>query len=339
MIEQNMSLEDIARAVLAQYDVNPKKIQIIQQGGIKTVWKVLSDEGSTCLKRLNKSTEKAIFSVEAQKHIKANGGFVPGVFSNKAGESITYYREELFVLYEWVEGKQLNFNTKDDFMAAMEGLALFHKCSKGYEPPEEARVSTKLAKWPDQYRSMLNRMNEWKNISQQKTGIAVYDTYLKWIGPIMALGEKAIRYLELSGYDALSCPGSPSVVLCHQDYGKGNALLTSVGICVLDLDGVTFELAARDLRKIILKTMEAQGEWNEQIMKNIIAWYEKGYALTRDEKIMVYIDCFFPHAFFGGVKNQFQKNKSVKPSSIEKIGRLEMSKQSILSELIGGGLS
>lgn len=339
MFEQNMSLEDIARAVLAQYDVIPVKIQIIQQGGIKTVWKVLSDKSSTCLKRLNKSTEKAIFSVEAQKYIKENGGLVPGVIANKTGEPITYFHDELFVLYEWVEGKQLNFHTESDFMAAMEGLALFHKCSKGYEPPEEARVSTKLAKWPDQYQSMLKRMNEWKNISQQKTGIAVYDSYLKWIDPIMALGEKAIQYLERFGYDVLSRPGSPSVVLCHQDYGKGNALLTPRGICVLDLDGVTYELAARDLRKIILKTMENQGGWNEQVMKNIIMWYEKGNALTHDERKMVYIDSLFPHAFFGSVKNQFQKSKAVKPSSIEIIGRLETSKQNILCGLIEGELS
>jgi spore coat protein I len=218
----------------------------------------------------------------------------------------------------------------------MEGLALFHKASQGYEPPEEARVSTKLAKWPDQYRSMLKRMTEWKTVSQQKAGTAVYDAYLKWIDAIIALGEKAIRYLESSRYSELSCPGSSSVVMCHQDFGKGNALLTDKGICVLDLDGVTFELAARDLRKIILKTMENQSEWNETVMKNIITWYEKGSKLTRDERQMVYIDCLFPHAFFGSVKNQFQKNKAVKPSSIEIIGRLEMSKQEILSALIEG---
>jgi spore coat protein I len=155
----------------------------------------------------------------------------------------------------------------------------------------------------------------------------------------LALGETAIQYLESSGYNKLSCPGAASVVLCHQDYGKGNALLTPKGIYVLDLDGVTFELAARDLRKIILKTMENQGEWNEETMKNIISWYEKGNGLTGDEKKMVYIDTLFPHAFFGSVKNQFQKNKAVKPSSIEKIGRLEMSKQSILSGFIEGELS
>jgi spore coat protein I len=336
MYVPNMSLEDIARSVLEQYDVNPGKIQVIQQGGIKTVWKVSTANGAVCLKRLNQSREKALFSVGAQRYIKANSGNVPTVIANNVDEPITDFNNQLFVLYEWVNGKQLDFNKKEDFMAAMEGLAHFHRSSKGYRPPEKARISTKLTKWPDQYRSMLNRLNEWKSISSQKAGIPVYDAYLKWVDPIISLGEKAARYLESSNYNVLSYPEAPTVVLCHQDYGKGNALLTSEGVYVLDLDGVTFELIARDLRKIILKTMENRGKWDEAAMRDILAWYEKANTLTPDEKIMVYIDTLFPHSFFGAVKNQFQKNKPIKALSIEETGRIEMSKEIYLGTLIEG---
>lgn len=336
MNAQNMNLDDIARSVLAKYNVNPVQIQVIQKGDIKTVWKVLTQKGTVCLKRLKQSREKALFSVEAQRYIKAKGGNVPGVIANKADEPITDFNDQLYVLYEWVEGKQLNLGNKEDFMAAMEGLARFHMFSKGYEPPDEARVSTKLAKWPDQYRSMLDRMNEWKNISLKKAGTGVYDSYLTWVDPVMALGEKAIQYLEGSRYSALSAPGSSSVVLCHQDYGEGNAILTPFGVWVLDLDGVTFELAARDLRKIALKTMERQGKWQAETMRELLSWYEKANVLSQDEKQMAYIDTLFPHSFFGTVKNQFLKNKPVKAGAIEKIARLELSKENSLNRLIKG---
>lgn len=332
----DMSLEEIARSVLAQYDVDPVKIQVIQQGGIKTVWKVFAGCGVFCLKRLKQTKEKALFSVEAQIYIKSKGGNVPDVILNKSHESITDWNNELFVLYEWIEGKQLNFDKKEDFMAAMEGLAQFHKFSREYQPPESARVSTKIAKWPDQYRSMLNRLNEWKSVSRLKAGTAVYDAYLEWIDPILALGEEALRYLEGSNYSSLSNPDSQAVVLCHQDYGKGNALLTPGGVWILDMDGVTFELAARDLRKIILKTMENHGKWQEETMPEILSWYEKKNLLSKEEKKMVYIDTLFPHSFFGTVKNQFTKNKPVKAMSIEKIGKIEMSKEIPLKILIEG---
>lgn len=336
MDAQDMSLENIARSVLARYDVDPVKIQVIQQGGVKTVWKVFTGKGAFCLKRLKQTADKALFSVEAQRYIHSKGGNVPGVVLNKSHEAITDMNNELFVLYEWIEGKQLHFDKKEDFMAAMEGLAHFHKFSKGYQPPESARVSTKIAKWPDQYRSMLTRLSEWKSISRQKAGTAVYDVYLEWVDPIMALGEKAIRYLENSSYSSLSSPDSSAIVLCHQDYGKGNALLTPGGVWVLDMDGATFELAARDLRKIILKTMENQGKWQEESMTEIVSWYEKANALSMEEKKMVYIDTLFPHSFFGTVKNQFIKNKPVKAMSIGRIGKLEMSKEDLLESLIEG---
>mgnify|MGYP000943814744 CR=1 FL=1 len=336
MDAQDMRLQDTARSVLARYDVGPARIQVIQQGGVKTVWKAFSEKGVFCLKRLKQTREKALFSVEAQRYIKSKGGNVPEVILNKAQEAITDHNNELFVLYEWIEGKQLNFDKKEDFMAAMEGLARFHHFSKGYQPPENARISTKIAKWPDQYRSMLSRLTEWKSISGRKAGTAVYDAYLKWVDPIMALGEKAIQYLEGSCYSSLSIPGSPAVVLCHQDYGEGNALQTPSGVWILDLDGVTFELAARDLRKIILKTMENRGKWQEGSMAEIVSWYERSNALSAEEKKMVYIDTLFPHSFFGTVKNQFLKNKPVKASSIEKIGKIELAKENSLINLIGG---
>lgn len=46
----DMSLEDLARSVLARYNVSPVKIQVIQQGGVKTVWKVFAGNGVFCLK-------------------------------------------------------------------------------------------------------------------------------------------------------------------------------------------------------------------------------------------------------------------------------------------------
>lgn len=330
------NLQDIARSVLAQYDIEPVKIQVVQQGGIKTVWKVITGNDTFCLKRLKHTKEKALFSVEAQRYIRSKGGLVPDIILNRAHEAITDRNDELFVLYEWIEGKQLNFGNKEDFMAAMEGLAHFHKSSKGYRPPEGARVSTKIAKWPDQYRSMLNRLTEWKSVSARKAGTPVHDAYLKWVDPIIALGEKAIRYLEGSSYGDLSAPNSQAIVLCHQDYGKGNGLLTPDGVWILDMDGVTFELAARDLRKIILKTMEDKGKWHEESMLEIISWYERANTLSMEEKRMVYIDTLFPHGFFGTVKNQFQKNKPVKALSIEQIGRIEMSKENSLESLIKG---
>jgi spore coat protein I len=82
--------------------------------------------------------------------------------------------------------------------------------------------------------------------------------------------------------------------------------------------------------------MENQGKWQEGSMLEIVSWYETANPLSMEEKKMVCIDTLFPHSFFGTVKNQFIKNKPVKATSIERIGKIEMSKEKSLKSLIGG---
>ena len=90
---------------------------------------------------------------------------------------------------------------------------------------------------------------------------------------MLHLADKAINELAMSKYAELNREDSPSIVLCHQDFGKGNALDAPDGIYVLDLDGVTFDLPARDLRKIIGKNAENRGQWQTGAIRDIIDCY------------------------------------------------------------------
>lgn len=94
--------------------------------------------------------------------------------------------------------------------------------------------------------------------------------------------------MESSSYKELTSEKSSSIVLCHQDYGKGNALLTKEGVYVIDLDGVTFDLPCRDLRKIIGKTSENRGYWHESFIFDILNWYSKINPLLPEEKSTFY---------------------------------------------------
>jgi spore coat protein I len=335
MLVKGEDLNYLSQSVLEHYDVNPVNIQVIQSGGLKTVWKVETDKGFICLKRLNKTPEVALFSVEAQRYIHGRGGNVPGILTDKTGNPIVTFQDQLFVLYEWIDGGHLNFMRREHLKIAMEGLGRFHGFSMGYQPPEGSKISMKLSKWPDQYRSMINKLKEWK---KQEEGIpqSSVNMYRQWVDPMIEVGERALTHLINSNYYEISNPESSVVVLCHQDYGPGNALSTPEGVVVLDLDGVTYELAARDLRKTILKSMEKMHKWDKALMDDILLWYETGRPMTDDERKMVYIDSLFPYSFFGKVKNQYLKGKPAKPSDIQELGRLELAKIEILEASLRG---
>jgi len=320
----------IAHNVLREYGIVPDSVTVVQGGTIKTVWKVSSGGMQYCLKRLKHTLDKALFSVNAQIHIKNAGGLVPEVFPNRHREPITQYNGQLFVLYEWVEGKDLNFSVPADLRMGVRGLAHFHLASKGYRTVEGARVSTKLGKWPEQYTSMSKKLASWKEQAERSNPSQVFSAYLQHVDRMLALADKALAALNSSDYARLTEQGSDRIVLCHQDYGKGNALAVGSSVYVLDLDGVTYDLPARDLRKIIGKNAERRGRWSAEAISEILGWYTEINPLLTEEMEVLYADLLFPHWFYGLVKNLFQNGKTLKASEIEKTALLESSKEEAL---------
>lgn len=323
----------LAHNVLKEYGITPEKLTLVQGGTIKTVWKLNERGRQLCLKRLKQTYDKALFSVNAQIYIKNSGGKVPGIILNGENKPITEYNGQLFVVYEWINGNDLNFGIPADLRQALQGLAGFHIASKGYPSVEEARISTKLGKWPDQYTSMIRKLTEWKAISSQNNK-PYYTAYLAAVDPMLDIADQALESLAESDYLRLTQSGSPSVVLCHQDFGRGNVLAAADGIYILDLDGVTYDLSARDLRKIIGKNAENAGQWSIEAIRTILGWYTEINPIGRDELEVLYADLSFPHWFFGLVKNQFQKGKALKPSEIEQVAALERSKDETLKTLL-----
>jgi spore coat protein I len=230
-------------------------------------------------------------------------------------------------------GKDISFDNPKQLSLALEGLARFHASSKGYTAKEGARVSSKLGKWPNQYESMKNRLTAWKEIAVSHS-TPQHKAYLSCLNSMTDLANQAMMLLGQSKYPELTAELSSVPVLCHQDYGKGNALLTDKGVMVLDLDNVTFDLPSRDLRKIIGKISQDHNRWDRKTIENILLWYSNVNAVSEDEKRVLYIDLLFPHWFFGLVKNQYEKLKDIKASEVERITRLEQSKTPIIGELL-----
>ncbi|TCO71030.1 CotS family spore coat protein [Marinisporobacter balticus] len=332
-MKDNTELKQLAKNVLGNYDIVPNELNIIQDSGLKTLWKFTYNHQVQCLKRLKHTKDKAMFTVNAQIYIYEQGGKVPKIYLNNTKEPITEYNDQLFVLYEWIDSKDLYFDNSSDLCSALEGLSKFHVTSKGYVPPQEAKISSKLGRWNEQYESMKNRMLKWKNEAQLKPQNKSYASYLKYIDPIIKIADKAINDLDKSAYYSLTNVDQKEAPLCHQDFGTGNVILSGEDVYIIDLDGVTYDLVGRDLRKIIGKRMEKQGKWDRETIKNILKCYEKGNRLTQHEKEILKIDLLFPHWFFAKVKNLFKKNKHVNPGEIAKIAQLEKSKVDILRGL------
>ena len=327
-------LNNLAKAVLANYDINPKTIKVIQSGGIKTVWKFDTDSKSFCLKRLRQTLEKALFTINAQNYMAGKGAKVPAIYPTKDGKLYAVLNGELFVMYQWVVGKNLYMQNAPDLKQALHAIAAFHRDSAGYHPPENCRVSTKLGRWPHYYTSVMERLRTWKQVSTESPNQSLSKAFLANVDSIIKIGEQALSMLEKSSYNDWVKQVEKQRSLCHQDYGDGNVLLTPEGPYVIDFDSVTYDLPVRDLRKIIVKRMATRGSWDKDAIHSITRHYSEVNPLTPQQLQVLYIDLLFPHEFHDTAKNPFRKNKPTDASKISKAARFDQSKVKLLESLI-----
>ena len=332
MENESTNYSELGTKVLLEYNITPQNLQTLQSKGLKTLWKFTYKGTTLCLKRLKHSMEEALFSVNAQIYIFNNGGKVPKILPNSKGDSITQFNGQLFVLYSWIDGRDMNLENPKDLAIALQALSKFHTDSIGYEPPTTAIISTKLGKWPAQYESMKNRMIKIKELCIQTPNNISYSTYLKHIDPIIEICDKTINLINNSAYNDLCSIIQKDSCLCHQDFGTGNVMLSKEGATVIDLDGVTYDLPIRDLRKIIGKRMMKFQDFNIDTVKSILKYYETNNTLSPEQKKVLIIDLMFPHWFFGLVKTLHKTPKQIGIDKISATSKFEQNKFSILQK-------
>ncbi len=320
---------ELGTKVLLEYNITPENLQTLQSKGLKTLWKFTYKGTTLCLKRLKHYMEEALFSVNAQIYILGNGGNVPTIYPNSKGNPITEYNGQLFVLYSWIHGRDMNLENPKDLPLALQALSKFHTDSIGYVPPHDAKISSKLSKWPSQYESMKNRMLKIKELCMQTPNNNSYATYARNVDPFIELCNKTIDLINNSPYSSLCSIDQKDSCLCHQDYGTGNVMLSKEGSTVIDLDGVTYDLPIRDLRKIIGKRMMKQN-CNINTIESILKYYETNTSLSPELKEVLKIDLMFPHWFFGLVKTLHKNPKPIGSDKITSVSRFELNKFAIL---------
>ena len=318
--------------VLLEYSIKPQNLKTLQSKGLKTLWKLTYKNTPLCLKRLNQSYEEALFSVNAQIYILNNGGIVPKVYPNAKGNFITEYNGQLFVLYSWVNGRDMNLHNPKDLNLALQSLSKFHADSIGYDPPINSKTSSKLGNWPKQYESMKNRMKKIKEICIQSPNNASYSTYVNHIDPIIEICNETINLINSSPYSDLCSINQRDSCLCHQDFGTGNVMLSEGKGIVIDLDSVTYDLPARDLRKIIGKRMMQFNDYSINNIEAILKLYETNSILSPGHREVLKIDLMFPHWFFGLIKSIHKSDKLISSDKISSIASFEQNKFSTLQK-------
>ncbi|NPV70328.1 MAG: CotS family spore coat protein [Firmicutes bacterium] len=329
--EAETALESLATEALGYYGLGCDSLTLtpIQSGGPKALWKVASGKNTYVLKKFRHAPAKVAFTTAAQRYAHRMGARVPAVIRSRAGGDYVMAGGQVFALYEFIHGRPVSWSNPAQFRRGVEALAEFHVRSRGYAPPPGCQVSSKLGRWPHQYRSIIDRSREWSVAARGSTEqfCRLFEQNSGWA---VALAEFASRLLERFDYTGWVREFEKRPGICHQDYGEGNCIDRGGDIYILDLDGVTFDIPARDIRKVVVKTTAGCGRWDQDHADEVFSWFQRVNPLRPAQEAVAFADILFPHTFHDVAKNRFLKGKPTSSGKLAEAIGLELAKASSL---------
>lgn len=282
------------QAVLAAYGLADASVTTENYKEKKGVWYVSHGGETKVLKKLSLSPGRLRFVLDAIAHLRRNGINIPAVFTAANGRDFVEVNGDTYILTEFVKGKNPDYDKDSDRTRIMQGLAAFHRASRGLRWSAQAEAHIQLGNWPEQYSRHLERIAE-----TELTG-PFGNEAAKYRQRFLEIGHFALHRLQRSAYAEWVEEVRREGGLVHQDFAAGNLLVDAAGnLHVLDVDSLSIEISARDLRKVLLKVLKKKQAWDHNLACVLLGDYHQVNPLTKPYYEVVAIDLIFPHLYAG----------------------------------------
>ncbi len=305
---KNQNQEPLGQ-VLDNYDINVQSIRSETYKGKKGVWWIETDKGLMVLKKISNSEQTLKFTISAINHLSENGIHLPPIIKTRDGIDYAIADGSCYVLSGAVKGKNPSYGSAKELELIIKGLAEFHAASRGFKVLPDTKPKIHLGKWEEDLTSQLEDMRGFYDREVSANGLNEIGKFI--ITEFPYFYERAISAIEglrTEEYVTWVEKARLQGALCHQDFAAGNLILNPSGILyVLDTDGITIDIPARDLRKIMCKVMKKNGKWDFELSKKIFKIYQSVNPLKPSEWRVVMTDIKFPHLFIGAMNKYYYK--------------------------------
>ena len=296
------SLSDAKKAIAA-FPIKTKNMELRslkRKTNKKAVWAIETDKGKFIMKRVPLDKDRILFMVHAIDFLRSNGVNTPQVIRTRNGEVFTNIAGENYVVFEAVYGRTPDYAKSKDLKKIMEGLALFHKGSTGFESPLGYYPSFLLNERKKNYLERYTRLAELKKEKMNSATLNEFDQlFLNHVDSFLKQGESSLTQFNNKPYDEWADSVHTTINLCHQDYAEKNLVITDKSdLYVFDMDSLTVDLPIRDIRKILNKVMKKEADWNLDVMIKMLKDYQRVNPLTKEQYEILGAEIMFPHLFY-----------------------------------------
>lgn len=294
-------------SVLNKYDI--KVIDIYKS---RSAYKVSTESGYICLKKMKHGEHKASNGNMLVEYLMSNGFInVPKYYKTKNGELYVKSKKMIYYAIEWIDGVESDLNNIDEAIDCVKVLAQFHIASKKLDT-SKFKIRNNLKNWSKIFNDDLEDLEKFKKIILRKKNKDDLDlAYLKHIDSFSSRGRAALNFLNESQYEKLSLKAHEDKTICHDSFYYQNIIKKNDIYYMVDLDSIIIDLQINDLGKLIRRLMFRRAyRWDFNKAKLIIEAYASIAPLSKDELEAMLSLIIFPHKFWKLGKKRYVKNKS-----------------------------
>lgn len=280
------------------------------------VYLIRTNKGVKCLKRLNYGAQKLLFIYGAKEHLSDHG--FPNVdryLLTADGNPYVEHGDDIYVITEWVEGRECDFRDYNETIKASSTLAKLHEASKGYELYGGAKLKSDLGRWHHLMTKRRDGLKKMKSIAENKLDKSEFDRlFIDNADLYVGLANEAIETLNRSQYDEVTNRTLHEKSFCHHDYTYHNIIIDKQeDYYVIDFDYCKYEIRAYDITSFLIKVLK-RNTWSFEIAKDILEEYSKINPLIEDENMVMLAFLKFPQRLWR-LANRYYYNESNWPDN------------------------
>lgn len=275
-------------------------IEIYEMLPRKGVYFVKTDKGDKCLKKISYGTQKLMYIYSAKQHIKEMGfNRMDNFFLTSSGLPYAMVNEDMYIMTDWIEGRECDFKNNVELLSAAGALAEFHTYARNFTPTDAVRMRNEIGRLPATFERRYITLNKMYEIARKNKRKSEFDyMYIENVAFFKKLAEEAIKMLSIEAYGKVCQEAMDEKVLCHHDYTYHNIILNKENaVFIVDFDYCKEEVQPYDIATLLVKALKRL-QWDTDKGKSIIKSYSEKKAIDTNEVNVIKSIVAFPQRFW-----------------------------------------
>ncbi|WP_341876095.1 CotS family spore coat protein [Defluviitalea saccharophila] len=248
-----------------------------------------TNQGIKVIQAMDGDIPQLLFQHSAKEHLYQNGfKWVDRFYISERNAPYYIHEGTIYVMTDWVDGRECDFDSLEDIIKAVSTLADMHKVSKGMIPVEGSRIKYDERSLPLVIKKRTNELSTMKKRINKQSRMSDFDlVFLKHYRYYEELCMRSLEWLEKSDYNAIHQKVKKEKWFYHNDYTYHNLIMVPSGdLYVTHFEECRYGLPIYDLVSVLKKIMKKHN-WDIHIASKLLSLYMEKVNISEEKNILI----------------------------------------------------